>query len=236
MGSSVMRTFAGVAAFSASVLFVPSFVDAAGSPKQTLASVLATARAQQSVHYVAASTIGTVRTRLVCDVGLTEGSQQITFTQGKKSGKVTVLVSAGTAYIRGDAFTLTTYLGFKQAGATKVAGQWVQIPHGDRSYASIAEAVTLSSTIDELRLNGPLTLLPASTVAGQKVVGIRGKTVAKPPAAGIVYVSTQPKPLPVGQIETIGGGLAEMLFSHWNEQVHVAVPANPVAIATTGLE
>jgi hypothetical protein len=231
-----VRTFAGVVAFSASVLFVPSFVDAAGSPKQTLASVLATARAQQSVHYVAASSSGTVRTRLVCDVGLTEGTQQITFTKGKTTGKVTVLVSAGTAYVRGDSFTLTNYLGFKQAGAAKFGGQWVQIPHGDRSYASIAEAVTLSSTIDELRLSGPLSVLPKATVAGQKVVGIKGKTIATPPAVSIVYVTAQGKPLPVGQIETIGGGLAEMLFSHWNEQVHVAVPANPVAIATTGLE
>lgn len=236
MRSSVVRAVAGVCSVSACVLFVPSLVDAAGSPKQSLAASLAAARAQQSVHYVAASTTGNVRTRLVCDVGLTEGIQQITFVQGTKTGKVTVVVSAGTAYIRGDSYTLTNYMGFKQAGATKFGGQWIQVLHSDRAYASIAEAVTLPSTIDELRLSGALTFLPTSTVAGQKVVGIKGKTIAKPPAVGAVYISAQGKHLPVGQVETIGGGLAEMLLSKWNEPVHVTLPANPVAIATTGLE
>jgi hypothetical protein len=96
--------------------------------------------------------------------------------------------------------------------------------------------VTLSSTIDELRLTGPLAFLPASTLAGQKVIGIKGKTISKQPAQSALYVRAQGTPLPVGQVEVFGNVLSRARFSKWNEAVHVTVPAGAVAIATTGLE
>ena len=157
------------------LLLVPSSVGAAASPRASLAAILAAGRAQRSVHYVAIADNGTSRTRLVCDVATTSGIQRITYQEGGRTGKVTVLVNAGTAYIRGDSFVLSTYLGFNPVGAAKSAGKWIRIPHSDRAYAPVSAAVTLRSTIDEFELDGPLSFLPAKTVAGQKTIGIKGR-------------------------------------------------------------
>lgn len=215
---------------------VPAVVDAATSPKQSLTSILAAARAQRSVHYVADATNGSFQTTLVCDVGATSGIQRITYVRGGTTGKVTVLVSNGTAYLRGDAFALRYYLGFKAAPSATFAGKWVRVPHTDRDYAALAEAVTLPSTIDELRLTEPLAFLPTQTLGGQKVIGIKGKTISKQPAQAALYTRAQGAPLPVGQVEVFGNALSRTRFSAWNEPVHVAVPAQAVAIAATGLE
>ena len=99
----------------------------------------------------------------------------------------------------------------------------------------MSAAVTLRSTIDELRLNGPLSFLPPKTVAGQKTIGIKG-TVGKPAAQAALYARAHGTPLPVGEVETFGKALDETLLSRWNEPVHVQVPARSVPIAATGLE
>ncbi len=217
------------------LLLVPSSVGAAASPRASLAAILAAGRAQRSVHYVAIADNGTSRTRLVCDVATTSGIQRITYQEGGRTGKVTVLVNAGTAYIRGDSFVLSTYLGFNPVGAARSAGKWIRIPHSDRAYAPVSAAVTLRSTIDEFELDGPLSFLPAKTVAGQKTIGIKGR-VGKPAAQAALYARAHGTPLPVGEVETFGKALDETLLSRWNEQVRVQVPARSVPIGTTGLE
>ena len=230
------RTLGAVVAALGGLSVVPAVVDAATSPKQSLATILAAARAQKSVHYVADATDGSFHTTFVSDVGATSGIQRITYTSGGITGKVTVLVSNGTGYLRGDAFTLREFMGFKAAPSAKFAGKWVKVPHADRDYAALTEAVTLPSTIDELRLSGPLAFLPTLTLGGQKVFGVRGKTISKQPAQADVYASAQGAPLPVGEVEKFGNVASRTRFSAWNEQVHVVVPAQAVAIATTGLE
>ena len=231
MGSSV-RSLIVALTF---LMLLPSAVDAAGTPRRTLASILAAGRAQQSVHYVAIANNGVSRTRLVSDVATTSGIQRITYTEGGQTGKLTVLVSAGTAYLRGDTFVLSTYLGFRRGGSIKFAGKWIRIPHSDRAYAAVAAAVTLQSTIDEFQLDGPLSFLPAKTVSGQKTIGIQG-SIGKPAARAALYARASGTPLPVGEVETFGRALDETLLSRWNEQVRVQVPAGSVPIGTTGLE
>jgi hypothetical protein len=232
---SVVRALGGLTAALACVALIPSSVDAAGSPRQSLTAILAAGHAQRSVHYVALADNGISRTRLVCDVATTSGIQRITYEQGGRTGKVTVLVSAGTAYVRGDSFILSTYLGFRPLASAKFAGKWVRIPHSDRAYGPVAAAVTLPSTIDEFRLVGPLSFLPAKTVAGQTTFGIKG-TIGKPAAQASLYARAHGLPLPVGEVETFGKALDETLLSRWNEPVRVQVPARSVPIGTTGLE
>ncbi|HEX4526626.1 MAG TPA: hypothetical protein VH108_07790 [Gaiellaceae bacterium] len=230
-----MRVGAVVAVLGC-LLVAPSLVTAATSPRQSLSAILAAARAQHSVHYVADATDGSFHTVLVSDVGATSGIQKITYERGGTTGKVTVVVSAGTAYFRGDSFTLRYFMGFKAAPSVKFAGRWVQVPHSDRDYAALAAAVTLPSTIDELRLTGPLSFLPQSTLGGQQVIGIKGKTISKQPAQAGLYARAHGTPLPVGEVEVFGSALSRTRFSRWNEPVHVPVPAGAVAISATGLE
>jgi hypothetical protein len=182
------RVVGTVAVTLACVFVIPALVAAATSPRQSLDAALAAARKQQTVHYAADSTDGSFRTTLATDAGKTSGIQHITYTRAGTTGKVIVIVSSGTAYLHGDAFTLRNFMGFKAAPSVKYANTWVRIPHGDRDYAAVAAAVTLPSTIDELRLTGPLAFLPATTLGGQKVIGIRGKTISKQPAQSALYV------------------------------------------------
>jgi hypothetical protein len=232
---SLGRSIGGLAAVLVCVALVPTAVDAASSPRESLNAILTAARAQRSVHYVAIATNGVSRTRLVCDVATASGIQRITYSIGGRTGKVTVLVDSGTAFIRGDSFVLSTYLGFRAPASAKYANTWIRVPRTDRAYGAISAAVTLPSTIDELRLAGPLSFLPQKTVAGQKVTGIKG-TIGRPAAQAALYARAHGTPLPVGEVETFGKALDETLFSHWNEAVHLQVPARAVPIATTGLE
>lgn len=234
MGSMV-RSLGGIAVALGCVSLVPSAVDAAASPSQSLAAILAAGRAQHSVHYVALATNGVSRTRLVADVAATEGIQRITYAIGARTGTVTVLLKAGTVYVRGETFVLSTYLGFQAPASAKYANTWIRVPGSDRAYAPLAAAVTLPSTIDEFQLAGPLSFLPEKTVAGRRVTGIKG-TAGRPPARAALYARAQGTPLPVGEVETLGKALDETLLSRWNEPVHVPVPARSVPIGTTGLE
>jgi broad specificity phosphatase PhoE len=97
-------------------------------PAQLLASVLAAGGAQRSVHYVAAANYGGGEIRQVVDAAITRGIQRIAYRQGAKTGHVTVIVAAHTAYVRGDAFTLVNYMGFKAAPAAKYANRVGQHP------------------------------------------------------------------------------------------------------------
>src|SRR5438128_5395747 len=76
------------------------------SPDRLFSSALAAARAQRSVHYVSTAASRTVSVHMVGDAGLDRGIQRITYRKGGKTGHLTVLVVADTAYVRGDAFTL----------------------------------------------------------------------------------------------------------------------------------
>src|SRR5437773_10215969 len=91
-----------VAAVLACVISAVSL--AASSPLALLARIIATARAQHSVHYVSTAQLGTTRVVQVADVAAATGIQRISYTKSGTTGHVTVIVSAHRAYVRGDAF------------------------------------------------------------------------------------------------------------------------------------
>jgi hypothetical protein len=67
-------------------------------------------------------------------------------------------------------------MGFKRRPSAKYAGVWIRIPPTDRAYGPIAAAVTLKSALAQLRPSGRLSIVPKTTVAGQRVIGGRGST------------------------------------------------------------
>jgi hypothetical protein len=216
---------------------IPAAALAAPSPTKLVASILAAARAERSVHYVNAISIGAVRIRVVCDAGVAQGIQQITFHKGARTGHVTVIVSADTAYIRGDAFTLVNYMAFNAAPAAKYAGTWVLVPRTDRDYSTVSAGVRLPSVIAQLNLV-PLSRLSNTTIDGERVVGVKGKrsTPAAKDAAVTLYARAVGTPRPVQEVTSQGSARATVTFSKWNEPLHVAAPAKAVPIAKTGLE
>lgn len=210
---------------------------AAASPSSLLASILAAARAQRSVHYVSTARIGAIRVDQVGDVGATAGIQRITYSKAGTTGQVTVVVSARTAYFRGDAFVLVNYMGFKPAAAAKYANAWILVPHTDRDFAPVAGDVTLPSVIAGLKGPGKPRAAPGTTIDGRRVVGVQwhlragGRSVV-----ARLYARATGRPLPIEERATRGGSLVRATFSRWNEPIHVTAPNPAVPISTTGLE
>jgi hypothetical protein len=218
--------------FAVALVCVPSAVSASGSPTQLLTSILAAARAERSVHYVSSASLGDVHVSQVGDAGATEGIQRFTYRNAGKTGHLTVIFVADTAYLRGDAFTLVDYMGFKAGAAAAYAGRWILVPHADIAYSAIAAGVTFSSAISELKLSAPLTRAPDTTIGGRRVIGVRGKSSTSPGSiVATLYARAAGPPLPVREVATAGKTRAVVTFSRWNEPVHVAVPASAVPIS-----
>jgi hypothetical protein len=186
------------------------------NPSVLLAAMLAAVHAQHSVHYVSTTTAGTTKVVIVADVAKTTGSQEITFTQGGQSGHVTVHLVNGTAYFRGDAFALHTFMGVPAGNAETYADQWVRVPHTAKQYASVADDVTLPSFAVGLALSGTV----------QKVKGgLREST-----STGSVTILIARNHLPTRETAQGSGGKLVMTTSRWNEPVHVTVPSKTVAV------
>lgn len=214
------------------VCSMPSAASASGSPTKLLASILAAARAERSVHYASAASSGAVNVSFVGDAGVSQGIQRITYRKGTLTGQVTVVVSGTTAYARGDAFSLVNYMGFSPTAATKYAGVWILIPHTARGYAAVSSGVTLSSAIDELKVAGQLTRLPNTTIDAQRVLGVRGKKSSSGHTTlDTLYAQAAGPPLPVKEIASQGAMRFTATFGMWNEAVHVVIPTATVPMS-----
>lgn len=209
---------------------LPAAASASLSPRALVASSIAAARAQRSVHYVSSASLGDLHLSQIGDVGRTRGMQRITYRKGAQTGHVTVLVVAGTAFVRGDAFTLRGYMGFKPASAAKYAGRWIRVPHADRAYASYAADVTLLSTVEELRISPPFMKVPDTTIGRSSVHGVEGKLNRQ---VATLYMQARGLPLPVAESFSQGAARGGVVLGKWNEPVHVAVPRAAVPIAQT---
>lgn len=196
--------------------------------------MLAAASARHSVHYVSTSSARGHFIRIVSDVGAGRGIQRITVTSGGHSGPATVLVVGGSAYIQGNAFTLSNYFPFTQAQAARYAGQWISIPSTSGAYAAVAADATFSSFLSDLLPGKHLSVVRA-TVAGRRSVGVRG-----PVRQGglrlveTVYAPARGTPLPFEEkaVAARVGGTSLTRMSRWNESVRLAAPANAVPITT----
>jgi hypothetical protein len=197
------------------------------TPRQLLGSSLAAARAQKSVHYVSAQSSPGRNVRIVGDAAIDRGIQRITFRKGATTGHVTVLVVADTAYVHGDAFTLMNYMGL----SSSYAGKWIRIPHSSAGFATVAEAVRLRSTIAELSMPPPLSLVTPTTVDGKRVVGIRSRfSRSGQVITETLYVRAAGAPLPVDEISRGGAVTLRVAFDSWGEPVRVSAPSHSVPL------
>jgi hypothetical protein len=214
------------------VYAAPPAAGATTSPQAFRASVRAAALAQRSVHYVSVASLPQASVSMIGDAGRAQGMQRITFRKSGRTGHVTVLVSAHTAYVRGDAFTLTNFMGFKPRAATKYANTWIVIAHDTAAYAPVAAAVTLASTVTEIGPRGTLAPVRTTTLGGTRVRAVRGtSTVQGTTMVDTVYARATGAPLPVVETATQGANRTRTTFSRWNEPVRVRVPSHSVPIA-----
>jgi hypothetical protein len=212
------------------------------SASKYLQTILAAASRQKSVHYVATTTNSVSSIKEVGDAGLRAGIQQITYHAHGKTGHVTIVVSGGREYIRGDVFGLAGYLGLHPRPAARFANRWVSLRASDQDYARFASAVMLPTTksvvglVAELVLVAPLSTAAPTTIDGVHVRGVRGQLLVAGANRFITTLYAGSSNLPVAEIGRQGSAYGTVHLSKWNEPLHVDPPAHPTPIASTGLE
>jgi hypothetical protein len=144
---------------------------------------------------------------------------------------VTVLVIDNTVYLRGDAFTLTNYMGLPASAAARYAARWIRIPHTSSAFAAPAAAVRLASALDELKIPPPVTSAGRATIQGKRVIGVRGRqTQAGHTLTETIYVRASGQPLPVEVVGQSATAKLKEVFSHWNEHLTLAAPASATTL------
>jgi hypothetical protein len=173
---------------------------------------------------VSTSKIGGDAETMVGDAARDRGIQRITYSHAGETGHVTVLVVRTTAYVRGDTFTLTKYLGLTDAQAARYTGRWFSLKPPSGAYAAVAEAVRMGSFVDELLMPGPYRNAPAATFGGRRFAGVRTKLVRAGRTALVsLYVASDTK-LPVAQVIEGSTGKITTTLGRWNERVSLAAP------------
>lgn len=207
------------------------------TPVQWMNSGIAAGLAQQSVHYEVTESPGTgAVARTVCDAGRTRGIQRVTFSRGGRTGHVVILVVPGAAFVRGDAFALNGYIGFRETPSARYANTWIRIPTRDRAYARIAAAVTLRSELELAQLVNANSIRERR-IDGRQLVGVVGEDGFGSLNNATFYFLASGVPLPVMKLsKSWGGAVFTTSFSRWNERVRFTLPRISVNVGRTGLE
>jgi hypothetical protein len=194
---------------------------------QWLSTAFAAANAQGAAHVEVVNNLHGRRGTYSDDDGARSGVQRITVSPGMRAE---VRVLPGVTYFAANRAALKNYFGFPASVADRAAGRWLVLHPGDPGYATVTEAVTFRSMMKEMTIRGPLRLLPARTLHGVRVVGIRGvasgpATKGHPKATAILWVAASGSHLPVlYQASSRGMGSTTTTFSRWGMQVSVAAP------------
>jgi hypothetical protein len=206
-------------------------------PGQVLGASLAAAKGEDGVDWVGTSHGANVAVTLTTKAGRRDGVQSINFRLGAKNGQVSIILVETTVYINGNAFGLQQYLGFSAGAAEREAGHWLSIEEPDASLVNVYEAVaaglTVSTTVSELAMTGPLTETAARELAGQRVIGIRGTTLVNsqaPPTPQLLYVRSTGEHLPVQAVQSYKGQASSETLGPWGHAPAVHVPTGAVPL------
>lgn len=144
-----------------------------------------------------------------------------------------MIVVKRTAYIHGNAYTFHNYFGFTKAQSSRYAGDWISIPYTSPGYSTVSADATFGSFLYYLFPQRNLRLVK-STIAGERVVGIRG--VARLQGTTVLetlYAPAQGKRLPLEEKMTSPGhpGNGVTTMTNWGERVEIHAPAHYVPIS-----
>ncbi len=237
----VVVLVAGLLAVSASASAVAA--PAPVSPAQLLDAALAAARSEPAVTWTTHQDDAPYTETVVTDAGRHDGVESRTIHKGLQRGQVSQVLIGPNVYLRADAFGLQVDLGFDPLAAHVEAGRWLVARSSSASgaalYNLLAGAMTVPLVVSHfLTLTGPLSLLPPTTVDGQRVEGLQS-TVAEgigvPATNAVLYVRSVGRPLPVEIVVTADGASARVVFGPWGRPPAAHVPARAVGFQASWL-
>jgi hypothetical protein len=210
-------------------------------PSGLRSAIISAGETQRSVHYVTTLSSGSTATFVdfIGDAGSLIGRQQITYRKGRVAGAMTVIATAATAYLRGDAFALVNVMHFPGAVASKYADHWMSIAKGCSTFSSVALDVRLGSLMSGLGPSLDLRAAPRRQLDDESVIGVTGRVASSGSGSSIdetVYGRAAGPPLPVEELESSGTTRSVTTFSAWNEKLAFSVPsgATPVNDVLSG--
>jgi hypothetical protein len=111
------------------------------------------------------------------------------------------------------------------AAAQLLQGKWLKAPATSGNFSSFSSLTNLGKLVgSSLSSHGTLSRVAATTVDGQKVVGVTDTT-----KGGTLYVATTGTPYPI-EIVKRGAGGGTIVFDRWNKPVTLAPPTSSVNI------
>ncbi|HXW78411.1 MAG TPA: hypothetical protein VEJ84_02875 [Acidimicrobiales bacterium] len=219
----------GVVATVAAIGAVPAApAGASTSPAQAVSAALSGAQKQSSVRWASSVTTQGITNTIVTQAGRSQGSQLITWSEGKNAAYLAIELVNGVGYMTGTAGGLYAE-GFTQTAAASEAGKWISLTSSSSAYASTVSGLTIATTMEQMQMAGPVTSVPAVTISGHRYPGYKGTT--KPYQGGpalqeTIYLSTTATPLPVKAVQDT----STVVFGDWGEAVKVSVPKGAVAV------
>ena len=171
---------------------------------------------------------------LTAQISAPASAQSIRMSSG--SGNLDVIFTGGTAYVRGDAYTLYYALAMTHDNAAKYAGQWISIRPTDTPYNQIAQTFTIDGTISSFLPQGtPLIVGKPTKLDGIETTPVTGRAPANSTLkSGVlrVYLSNRTH-LPVGSgivgLSSSGARNSEVVkFLSWGHPVNVTAPQGAV--------
>jgi len=208
------------------------------TPSQLLSAALAATRSEAAVELTSREHAGTITATGVTEAGKTDGTQSITVDRGAQSGHVVAVLVGPKAYVRANDFGLEL-LGFDALAADVEASRWLVLgpgsPYGQAAYEALVSGLTVSSVVSQLTsmTSGPLSLLPATTVDAQAVVGLQATVPSGngvPAGHEVLYVRSSGQPLPVETVVTQGGDSNVTVFGPWGRPPAASAEAGAIPV------
>jgi hypothetical protein len=201
------------------------------SADQVMAKAVAAAHKAGTFHVEATESQGGQVVHMSIDVGVGGG----TINSSMGGHPMELRVVKGGVYLRGDAAALSQ-MGFSDSFGAQYADQWLTVPATAPDIQQMAQSLDASQIVDQfLHLSGPLTRMPQGQGGGVTLQGtVPDNQFNQGSGAGdtaTLVVSSKEPFVPVSiSFSDPGNGSTQMMFSHWGEQVALAVPPNAVAL------
>ncbi|MGO9661289.1 MAG: hypothetical protein ACLP7F_23410 [Acidimicrobiales bacterium] len=210
---------------------------ATASPAQVLASAIFAAAGQRALDWRQTVTEGVDSYTQMTQAGRRDGTSAITVRVGKVVLRLNWALIGKTVYFTGNANALSGALGFTPSAAKQEAGKWISVTAaaGDL-FSELSSYLTVSSITTSLDLVGEMTLLPATTVRGQAVLGIQGIRLSEEEkVTETIYVRATGAPLPVELRQTGQGATGYTYFGPWGQPPRAKAPQGALKLSKTWL-
>ena len=190
--------------------------------KSVLKAALKAMGKESGVHIYVTSTMGTVKSIVVVDIGATYGQETIT----SGSSNVKIIVTPTAAYLRGSATGLTTIMNLTAAEQKKIGNLSVVMKAGSPEYESFHSNLTTSVLKSILPVaKGTKYKVSRDSAKDYQLTWKTAASQSNSATKSVLTISSGSKTLPIKEVITGSTGGGTTNFSMWGENVTEQAPA-----------